>query len=136
MMKKLIKATPWILFAAALAAGLIQTASAEDETAPAAKDEAAPAKGQAAPAEDQEGMLSILDEAPEVYWDIKRVLKFYSDRNMDRSTLDGPIIDRQYLFGSVAGLRDKAAENGFVIDAGLTQVLLGTVSGNTCVRPA
>ena len=118
--KRTVKATPWILLGAALAAGLLQTATAGDQTAPAKNP----------PTQDQEGMLSILDAAPEVYWGIKRMSKFYSDRNMDRSTIDGSILDRQYLFGSVGGLRDKAAENGLVIDGGLTQGVLGAVSGD------
>ena len=104
-----------VALGAALAAGLAQSAPAGDQTAPA---------------QDQKDMLALLDVAPEVYWGIKRMPKFYSDRNMDRSTVDGSILHRQYLLGSVGGLRDKAAENGLVIDAGLTQSVLGVVSGD------
>ncbi len=104
------------ILGAALAAGLVQTAAAQDQ--------------EAAATQDQEGMISLLDVAPAVYWGIKRMPKFYGDKNMDRSTVDGPILDRQYLLGSLGGLRDKAAENGFVIDAGVTQVGLGVVSGD------
>jgi len=50
------------ILGAALAAGLVQTAAAQDQ--------------EAAATQDQEGMISLLDVAPAVYWGIKRMPKF------------------------------------------------------------
>ena len=121
-----------VILGAALAAGLVQAAVAQDQETTATQDqETVTAQDpETAAAQDQEGMLALLDVAPMVYWGIKRMPKFYSDRNMDRSTVDGSVHDRQYLFGSLGGLRDRAAESGLVLDGGLTQVVLGAVSGD------
>jgi len=76
------------------------------------------------------GMVSILDTAPSVYYGMLRYPKFYGDPNMDRATVDGSILDRQYLLGSLGGTRDTLAAKGLVIDAAVTQVVQGTVSGD------
>ena len=89
-----------VILGTALAAGLVQAAAAQDQETAVAQDQETTAP------QDQEAMLALLDVAPEVYWGIKRVPKFYSDRNMDRSTVNGPVPDRQYLFGSLGGLRE------------------------------
>ncbi|EEE42953.1 Carbohydrate-selective porin [Roseibium alexandrii DFL-11] len=75
--------------------------------------------------------ISILDVAPAVYYGLKRMPKFYGDPNMDPATVDGRLLDRQYLFGSLGGLRTQAAENGLVVDAGVTQVVQGSANGTS-----
>ena len=77
-----------------------------------------------------ETLISLLDAAPTIFQNFKRMPKNYGDPNMNRATLDGPLLERQYLLGSMGGLRDKAADNGLIIDAGVTQVYQGTVSGD------
>jgi len=74
--------------------------------------------------------MSVLDAAPSAYRGLIRRPKFYGDPNMDRETLDGSMLDRQYLLGSLGGLRDRAADSGLVFDMGLTQVYQGAVSGD------
>ena len=75
-------------------------------------------------------LISILDVAPEVLQGFERMPKYYGDPNMDRATVDGPILGRQYLLGSLGGWRDRAAENGVILNAYLTQAVQGTVSGD------
>lgn len=75
-------------------------------------------------------LVSVLDVAPQAYLGFKRMPKFYGDNNMNRATVDGSALHRQYLLGSLGGLRDRAAENGFVLDAGVTQVVQGVASGD------
>ena len=81
--------------------------------------------------------ISLLDAAPQLYYQLIRYPKFYGDPNMDRSTIDGSVFERQYLLGSVGGVRDTLAANGLVIDAGVTQVLQGvTTSGGNGAKYA
>jgi len=47
------------------------------------------------------GMISILDTAPSVYYGMMRYPKFYGDANMDRATIDGPVLGRQYLLAEL-----------------------------------
>lgn len=91
---------------------------------------AAPALAQNPEPAGESGYISILDAAPPAYYGILRVPKFYGDPNMDRSTIDGPILGRQYLLGSLGGARDKWAENGLVVDASVTQTVQGVASGD------
>jgi carbohydrate-selective porin OprB len=76
------------------------------------------------------GFVSILDVAPQAYCGFKRMPKFYGDANMNRETIDGSLLERQYLLGSLGGLRDRAAAAGLVFDGGVTQVVQGAVSGD------
>jgi porin len=88
------------------------------------------ANDQSTSGEPDDGLVSILDAAPKAYYGFKRMPKFYGDGHMKRATVDESIFDRQYLLGSFWGLRDRAAEKGFVFDAGVTQVVQGVVSGD------
>jgi len=74
--------------------------------------------------------VSVLDAAPSLYSGLIRMPNYYGDPNMDRETLDGSILARQYLFGSLGGLRDRAADHGLILDMDLTQVYQGVVSGD------
>jgi len=76
------------------------------------------------------GYISLLDAAPPLYQGVLRYPKFYGDPNTDRATVHGPLMERQYLLGSMGGARDRWADNGFVLDAGVTQVYQGVSSGD------
>jgi len=76
------------------------------------------------------GMISILDAAPSTYYGMMRYPKFYGDANMDRATIDGSVLHRQYLLGSLGGTRDKLAKNGLVVNAAVTQAIQGAASGD------
>jgi len=102
----------------ALAVGLGAFASASAEEAGDASDTA-----------EHSGISSLLDIAPSAFTTGLRYPKFYSDPNMNRDTVDGPIRDRQYLLGSLDGARDRWAENGFLFSAGVTQTVQGVVDG-------
>jgi len=88
------------------------------------------AQSSGAPPPGGSAMISILDAAPPVYYGMMRYPKFYGDPNMDRATIDGPILDRQYLLGSLDGARDAWAKSGWVVDAGVTQAVQGVSSGS------
>lgn len=61
--------------------------------------------------------VSIVELAPEFVLINRRYPKFYGDK----TTVNGNILERTYLLGSMLGLRDKAVEEGIYFDAGLTQ---------------
>lgn len=48
-------------------------------------------------------LSSLLDTAPGAFTTALRYPKFYSDKNMNRDTVDGLLRDRQYLLGSLRG---------------------------------
>lgn len=102
-------------FAAVLVPGMICMATAVAD----------PASSQSA-----DKMPSILDLQPAVYYGMKRYPKFYSDPNMSDAAGGESILERQYIFGSLGGTRDNWAQNGVVVDAGVTQVYQGSVSGD------
>lgn len=86
-------------------------------------------KGDADEAAEPSGLSSLLDIAPGAFTTALRYPKFYSDKNMNRDTVDGPLRDRQYLLGSLGEVRDRWAENGFLFSAGITQTVQGVVDG-------
>lgn len=86
-------------------------------------------KGDANEAAEPSGLSSLLDIAPSAFTTALRYPKFYSDKNMNRDTIDGPLRDRQYLLGSLGGVRDRWAANGFLFSAGITQTVQGVVDG-------
>lgn len=86
-------------------------------------------KGNANEAAEPSGLSSLLDIAPGTFTTALRYPKFYSDKNMNRDTVDGPLRARQYLLGSLGGVRDRWAENGFLFSAGITQTVQGVVDG-------
>ena len=88
----------------------------------------APAQSEAADPNPE--FVSILDVAPQTLRGFIRMPKFYGDENMNRETVDGSLLERQYLLGSLGGLRTRAAESGLFVDAGVTQVYQGVVSGD------
>ena len=74
--------------------------------------------------------LSLLDLAPSLLSTALRYPKYYSDPNMNRKTVDGPLSQRQYLLGSLNGARDRWAQKGFIFSGMLTQTIQGTVDGS------
>jgi len=86
-------------------------------------------KGDSNEAAEPSGLGSLLDIAPGAFTTGLRYPKFYSDRNMNRDTVDGSLRDRQYLLGSLGGARDRWAANGFLFSAGITQTIQGVVDG-------
>ena len=76
------------------------------------------------------GLISILDVAPASYYGFKRMPKYYSDPNMDAKTVDGSLLERQYLLGSFGGVRTRMAENGLIVGGGVTQVYQNNISGD------
>ena len=85
-----------------------------------------------APSDDEagNGLVSLLDVAPEAYYGFTRMPKYYSDPNMDPATVDGRLLDRQYLLGSFGGARTRMAKNGLLFGGGLTQIAQSKVSGD------
>jgi len=73
---------------------------------------------------------SLLDLAPSSLDGLLRYPKYYSGPSFDSSTIDGPILDRQYLLGSLGGRRDSLAKHGWIVDFGVTQALQGVVAGD------
>jgi len=80
---------------------------------------------ESAAAETDEGMMSLVDLAPELIWAVRRYPKFYGDKN----TVQGDIFKRSYLSGTWGGWRDTLVEHGVNIDLGVTQVWQGNTSG-------
>ena len=62
-------------------------------------------KGDANEAAEPSGLSSLLDIAPGAFTTALRYPKFYSDKNTNRDTVDGPLRDRQYLLGSLGDWR-------------------------------
>jgi len=71
------------------------------------------------------GMVSLAEEAPELYYQLRRYPKFYGDPN----TINGRMLDRSYLFGDLGGVRDDLVDYGIYFDASVTQFLQSNVSG-------
>jgi porin len=91
------------------------------------------ALGQAADAPaPKEGMISLAEAHPEIYYAFRRYPEFYGDAN----TESGSLWDRTQLLGDWGGLRDQAVEHGIYFDASLTQFLQGNVSGGKSTGPA
>ncbi len=86
-------------------------------------------RAEAAEAASGSEKISLLDAAPPVLSVALRYPKYYSDPNTDRATVDGPLAQRQYLFGSFGGARDRLAANGFLFSGGITQTVQGVVDG-------
>jgi len=56
--------------------------------------------------------------------------KYFSDPNMNPETLDGSLLERQYLLGSLGGTRSRMAEKGLILDGGVTQDFQNNQSGD------
>jgi len=84
----------------------------------------------AAQPESSSGMSSLLTVAPASYDGSLRGSKFYIDPNVNRDTLYGPLVERQYLLGSLGGARDTWTKNGWLVTADVTQAVQGVMSPN------
>ena len=98
-------------------------AEAADEAAkPQAADAAKPAA--------EDAMLSLVTAAPPLLGAAERYPKYYGDPYLDAATIDGNLLDRQYLLGSLKGTRDDLARHGVFLNIGLTQVMQVSVAGD------
>jgi porin len=72
-----------------------------------------------------QGMISLVDMAPELYFQFRRYPKFYGDPNTTR----GDLAQRSQMLGNAGGVRDSLVERGIYFDVSVTQFLQGNVSG-------
>jgi porin len=105
-----------IVTALAATSAVASSALGQATNAPAAKD----------------GMASLVQAAPELYFAMRRYPEFYGDPN----TQLGNLWDRTQLLGNWGGLRDQVTDHGLYFDASLTQFLQGNVSGGNQQGPA
>jgi len=105
-----------IVTALAATGAVASAALGQATNAPAAKD----------------GMVSLAEAAPELYYAMRRYPEFYGDPN----TKAGDLLERTQLTGNWVGLRDQATDHGIYFDASLTQFLQGDVSGGNRQGPA
>jgi len=73
------------------------------------------------------GMVSLIEVAPELYYMAKRYNTFYGDAN----TVQGDLLERSTLLGNAGGGRDYLTDHGFYFDFGVTQFLQGNASGGS-----
>ena len=78
------------------------------------------------------GKISLAEVAPELYYQLRRYPKFYGDGN----TIQGGLLDRSQLLGSVGGARDFLVDHGLYLDVSVTQFLQGNISGGKDTGPA
>ena len=84
------------------------------------------AKGATQTTEEKVKSESLVELAPIVVDINRRYFKFYGQPS---ETVQGKLLERSQLTGSWNGGRDKLTEAGVYFDAGLTQNLMGVVSG-------
>ena len=82
-------------------------------------------------ASEPNGLISLTDLNPSVLSGLLRYPKYYGDPHLNRDTIDGPLLGRQYLLGSLNGFRDDLAADGIFFDFGITQVYQSVVSGDS-----
>lgn len=72
----------------------------------------------------KDGMISLAEVAPELYYSLRRYPEFYGDPN----TKVGNLWNRTQLTGNWGGLRDQATGHGIYLDVSLTQFIQGNVA--------
>ena len=90
-----------------------------------AEEPAKSSQATAAEPSSKNSKISLAEVAPELYYQLRRYPKFYGDEN----TVDGIILERSHLLGSIGGGRDFLVDHGFYFDAAVTQFYQGVVSG-------
>lgn len=71
------------------------------------------------------GKISLVEMAPELYYQMWRYPKFYGDEN----TVHGGLLERSFLLDNIGGARDVMLDHGIYFDASVTQFLQSNVSG-------
>jgi hypothetical protein len=98
----------------------------------AAADEPVPDVAAGDAAEGSEGMLSVIEVAPEFVHTIKRLRSFYGDP----ATQHGGLLERSFLLDDAGGARDWLADRGIFLDLGVTQFLQSNLSGGAQDTPS
>ena len=90
-----------------------------------AAEQAQPGEEAATDTTSEPGLISLIDLAPELMYQLRRYPKFYGDDN----TSHGGLWERSYLLGTPGGTRDSWVDRGVYFDASVTQALQGNSSG-------
>lgn len=90
-----------------------------------AAEQAQPGEEAATDTTSESGLISLIDLAPELMYQLRRYPKFYGDDN----TSHGGLWERSYLLGTPGGTRDSWVDRGVYFDASVTQALQGNSSG-------
>lgn len=69
--------------------------------------------------------ISLVETAPELYYQLRRYNKFYGDKN----TVHGDLRERSFLLDGFSDARDYLVDNGIYFDVAVTQFLQSNVSG-------